>query len=180
MTSIIKVNNIQNSSGTSALTIDGSGNVSVPNNLSTPTRPAFSVRGYGSIKTGSVNGVTLHASAQIIYNWQSVIINRGSAFNNSTGIYTAPVAGLYQVHAGFGYKSSGNYLKLILFLTSSDDVNSGHISGWNLNDGQHYSLQLSTIVEASVGQEFALGMSDTYSNPHTDKWYLWFSAYLIG
>lgn len=175
MTSEIRVSNIAAVGGTSAMAIDSSGRVT------TPTRPAFSVRGYGSIQNAAtVNGVSVNTGTDIIYNYDSIDINRDNAFNNSTGIYTAPVAGLYQVHAGFGYKSSGNYLKLILFLTSSDDVNSGHISGWNLNDGQHYSMQLSTIVEASVGQEFALGMSDTYSNPHTDKWYLWFSAYLIG
>ena len=33
MTSIIKVNNIQNSSGTAAMTIDGSGNVTFPQSV---------------------------------------------------------------------------------------------------------------------------------------------------
>ena len=175
MTSIIKVNNIQNSSGTSALTIDGSGR------LKMPKVPAFSVRGFGSLdSSATVNSISIPNGVDIIYNYDSIDINRDSAFSNSTGKYTVPVAGLYQVHAGFGFKSSTNFLKLLLYLTSNDDLVSGHIAGWSLNDGQHYNTQLSTIVEASVGQEFALGMSDTYSTPHTDKWYLWFSAYLIG
>ena len=175
MTSIIKVNNIQNSSGTSALTIDGSGTVL------TPQRPAFSVRGFGSLdSSATVNSISIPNGVDIIYNYDSIDINRDNAFSNSTGKYTVPVAGLYQIHSGFGFKSSTNYIKLILYLTSNDDSLSGHISGWSLNDGQHYNTQLSTIVEASVGQEFALGMSDTYSTPYTDKWYLWFSAYLIG
>ena len=146
-----------------------------------PNRPAFAVRGYGSsFHEIPVNGVTLHSSMQIINNWQSLDINRGNAFNNGQGVYTVPVAGMYQLHAGFGYKSSTNYLKLAIFASSTDDSNSGFIAGWSLNDGQHYNSQLSTIIEASVGQEFALGMSDSYSNPHTTLQYLWFSAYLIG
>ena len=175
MASIIKVNKIQNSSGTSALTIDGSGTVL------TPQRPAFSVRGYNSsIREGSVNGVTLHANAQIIYNWQSVVINRGNAFNNSTGIYTVPVAGLYQLHAGVGYKASTNYLKLMIYATSSDADNDGYLATWANNDNNHTGRQMSTIIEASVGQEFAMGMSDVYSTPDTNIAYAWFSAYLIG
>ena len=175
MTSIIKVNNIQNSSGTSALTIDGSGTVL------TPQRPAFSVRGYNSaFREGSVNGVTLHANAQIIYNWQSVVINRGSAFNNTTGIYTVPVAGLYQLHAGVGYKGGTTYLKIMIYATSSDGSNDGYIASWANNDNNHTGRQMSTIIEASVGQEFAMGMSDNFTAPDTNIAYCWFSAYLIG
>ena len=146
-----------------------------------PNRPAFSVRGFGNIQDGAtVNGISIASGTDIMYNYTSIDINRHSAFNNSTGIYTVPVAGLYQVHAGWGYKSSTNYLKILLYLTSSDSASGGHIAGWSLNDGQHYNTQLSTIVEAGVGQEFALGMSDQYSTPYADVTYLWFSAYLIG
>ena len=35
-------------------------------------------------------------------------------------------------------------------------------------------------VPQSVGQEFAMGMSDLYSTPDTNIAYAWFSAYLIG
>ena len=68
----------------------------------------------------------------------------------------------------------------VLFLTSSDNATNGTIATWANNDNNHTGRQLSTIVEASVGQEFALGMSDTYSTPNTNAWYCWFSAYLIG
>ena len=146
-----------------------------------PNRPAFAVRGYGSLQDGAtVNGIAIASGTDIIYNYTSIDINRGSAFDNTRGIYTVPVAGIYQVHAGFGYKSSSNYLKLLLFLTPNDPASSGHIAGWSLNDGQHYNTQLSTIVEATVGQEFALGLADQYANPYADNSYLWFSACLVG
>ena len=98
----LEVANIKDSTGTNtAMTVDSSGRVAMPK------VPAFSVRGFGSIQNAAtVNGVSVATGTDIIYNYDSIDINRGNAFNNSTGIYTVPVAGLYQVHAGFGYKLS--------------------------------------------------------------------------
>ena len=53
-------------------------------------------------------------------------------------------------------------------------------SKFSLNDGQHYNTHLATIVEATVGQEFACGMSDIYSTPYAEDRFLWFSGYLVG
>jgi len=175
-TTTVEVANIKNSTGTNtAMTVDSSGRLNIPK------VPAFSVRGFGSLQNAAtVNGVSIATGTDIIYNYASVELNRDSAFSNSTGKYTVPVAGLYQVQAGYGFKSSTNYLNISLFLTSNDNVTNGYISGWSYNDGNHYNAHLATIIDASVGQEFALGMSDTYSTPHTGNHYLWFSAYLIG
>ena len=173
--STLGIENIEHTNGTSAMTVDTSGRINMPK------VPAFAVRGFGSLQNAAtVNGFTVGTGTDIIYNYTSIDINRDNAFDNTTGIYTVPVAGLYQVQAGWGYKSSTNYLRLNLFLTPNDDTTSGHVSGWSLNDGQHYNTHLATIVEATVGQEFACGMSDTYSTPHTDTYFLWFSGYLIG
>lgn len=172
----LEVANIKDSTGTNtAMTVDSSGRLKIPK------VPAFKCRGFGSLQNGAtVNGVSIGTGTDIIYNWTSVDLNRDSAFNNSTGKYTVPVAGLYHVSAGFGYKSSTNYLMFVLFLTSSDNSTNGNIAAWADNDSQSHGRQLSTIVEASVGQEFAVGMSDTFSTPNTNTWYSWFSAYLIG
>ena len=173
--STLGIENIEHTNGTSAMTVDTSGRIAMPK------VPAFAVRGFGSLQNAAtVNGFTVATGTDIIYNYTSIDLNRDSAFSNTTGKYTVPVAGLYQVHAGYGFKSSTNYLRIGLFLTSSDDTTQGHISGWSFNDGNHYNVSLSTIVEASVGQEFALGMSDTYSTPQTGNHFLWFSGYLIG
>ena len=143
--------------------------------------PAFKCRGFGSLQNGAtVNGISIGAGTDIIYNWTSVDINRDNAFNNSTGIYTVPVAGLYHVSAGFGFKSSTNYLMFALFLTSSDNSTNGNIAIWTDNTDQSAGRHLGTTVEASVGQQFALGMSDQYSTPNTSVYYSWFSTYLIG
>ena len=172
----LEVANIKDSTGTNtAMTVDSSGRLNIPK------VPAFAVRGFGSIQNNAtVNGFTVAAGTDIIYNYDEVAINRDNAFNNSTGIYTVPVAGMYQVQAGYGYKSSTNYLSIHLFLTANDDTQNGHLSAWGNNDGNHTGKHFAHIIEANVGQQFALGMSDTYSTPQTHSFYLWFSAYMIG
>ena len=176
MAGIVGLTEIQHQNGTSAMTVDTSGRIA------TPKVPAFAVRGYGSIQDGAtINGVTLASGTDMIYNYQQIDLNRDNAFNNSTGIYTVPVAGLYQIQAGFGYKASSNYMAIRLYATSSDAAAFGYIGTWANNDNNHTGRQLATIVEATVGQEFGLAMSDQYSNPATNTIsYLWFSGYLIG
>ena len=179
VTSTAQIGTIKNAAGTNnAMTIDTSGRVNIPK------IPAFQARGYGTFSSSvspSVNGVTLGSAYDVIYDYTSVDVNRDNAFSNSTGIYTVPVAGLYHIQAGVGYKSSTNYLALLLFATSSDHAERGYLKTWANNDNNHTGRHMGGIVEASVGQEFALAMSDSYSNPNdTQISYLWFSAYMLG
>ena len=82
MTSELRVSNIAAVGGTSAMGIDSSGRVTLPK------VPAFAVRGFGSLQNAAtVNGFTVQTGTDIIYNYDSIDINRDSAFNNSTGIY---------------------------------------------------------------------------------------------
>ena len=173
--STLGIENIEHTNGTSAITVDTSGRIAMPK------VPAFAVRGYGSIQNNAtINGLTLASGTDMIYNYTQIDINRDNAFDNSTGIYTAPVAGIYQIQAGFGYKNSSNYMAIRLYATTSDAAAFGYVGTWANNDNNHTGRQLATIVEATVGQQFGLAMSDQYSNPHTEKTYLWFSAYMIG
>ena len=173
--STLGIENIEHTNGTSAMTVDTSGRIAMPK------VPAFAVRGYGSIQNNAtINGLTLAAGTDMIYNYQQIDINRDNAFDNSTGIYTAPVAGIYQIQAGFGYKNSSNYMAIRLYATTSDAAAFGYVGTWANNDNNHTGRQLATIVEATVGQQFGLAMSDQYSTPSTEKSYLWFSGYLVG
>ena len=174
--STLGIENIEHTNGTSAMTVDTSGRIAMPK------VPAFAVRGFGNIQNAAtVNGVSVAGSGtDIMYNWTTIDVNRDSAFDNTTGIYTVPVAGLYQINAGFGYKTSTNYMSISIYATSTDAAAHGFIKTWENNDNNHTGSQLVTIVEVSVGQEFAMGMSDTYSSPNTAAYYAWFSAYLIG
>lgn len=77
MTSILKVDQIQNTAGTDAFIFNGAG-------ISTsPARPSFMAR-----KEGSTNQA-------VVTDWSSVDHNVGGHFNTSTGLFTAPVDGTY-------------------------------------------------------------------------------------
>jgi hypothetical protein len=83
--STLKVNSIQHSNGTAALNIDSSGRVTMAQNIS------FKAYGTaGDISYGSSNTTVI---------WSTTQHNLGNCYNNSTGRFTAPVAGTY--HFGF-------------------------------------------------------------------------------
>jgi len=87
MTSTLKVNQIQNSAGTSAMTIDASGRIKQP------TKPVFYIIGQGG------GWLSVPNSATVITGWDTTTshyINQGG-MNYSAGRVTVPVAGIYRV-----------------------------------------------------------------------------------
>ena len=93
MTSVLKVDNIQNSSGTDAINIDSSGRVTVP------ARPYASAAWNGTSidSSGKFTGYEtsehnlLSGGVKIIYE------NDSGMLNTSTGIITIPVTGVYLI-----------------------------------------------------------------------------------
>lgn len=66
-----------------------SGSLSVSGSIATPTVPAFRVTGAGGGKT---------ATTVLSGSYTVVDYNQGNHWNNSTGTFTAPITGLYQVN----------------------------------------------------------------------------------
>ena len=89
MTGILKVDQIQNNTGTAAITVDSGGGIRPLNT------PIFWV-------WRSQNYVLTNGHTNMIYD--KVDIDNRSAYNNSTGIYTIPVAGIYE----FGWAAIGS------------------------------------------------------------------------
>ena len=97
MASILKVNEIQHTGGTSALTVDSSGRILNPNMV------AFQAnRTAGAVSTGS------------IYVCNNTTLNKGNAYSTSTGKFTCPVDGVYSFHAAVltGNNSTANDISL--------------------------------------------------------------------
>jgi len=112
MTSILKVDNIQNSSGTSAMTIDSSGRVLFPQ------IPCACV----SLTTSNTqDGSNPYSTTGADILFDTVTVNQGSVYNSSNGRFTAPIAGIYE----FSYSimkdddSAGNVTYVDLYKNGS-------------------------------------------------------------
>jgi len=89
MASTLKVNTIQHTGGTSAMTIDSSGRIL------TPARPYFQVT-----KTTSQETTAGTSAAAPIIQFDQVNNNIGSCWNTSNHQFVAPLDGVYQFNFG--------------------------------------------------------------------------------
>jgi len=95
MTSILKVNEIQDTTGTSAMTIDSSGRVAMPNRIAFTAGYNTTTGAYVALVTSlgltscvPLNFVTQGGTNGVHPNW-----------SNTTHAFTVPVAGMYLVSA---------------------------------------------------------------------------------
>ena len=108
MSSVLKVNEIQHTNGTSALTIDSSGVTTMTN------RPAFAARlnSNAALDGTSGWGDTGGSSSLSSGTWDWVITsggyNVGGHWSSSTNAFTVPVAGVYSFYYGLTMASAGS------------------------------------------------------------------------
>ena len=105
MSSILKVDEIQNTGGTTGLTIDNSGR------MLTPARPAF----YAT-KTNS--GTVSSTNSTLVYN--NVGHNQGSHYDSSNGKFTAPLTGLYYFSAAASIVVANDNRYFVISIQTSD------------------------------------------------------------
>ena len=170
------VQNIKHTNGTTAQTIDSTGRIT------TPARPSFLVRGYGSVTGGSqsINNITTNSNVGIMYNFDEVSHNIGSHFSNSTGKFTVPISGLYHISGGYGYKASTAYGHFAIFAQDGDHVDNGFLANYTPNDESAYSSHLAFVKQCAVGDEIAAGYITGYSGPGTVTEYFHFGVTLLG
>ena len=143
MTSILKVNQIQNTAGTTALEIDSSGVVT------TPSKPMFRV--YGPSSNQSNQNFTTDT---LVNYWDTESFDVGSNF--ASGRFTATISGYYFFHISLQFRdlvSNFAYLKFRKngsnnpgsFVEAESDST---IDRWNLAMTDIIQLDATDYVEA--------------------------------
>jgi len=169
MTSILKVSEIQDpTNSNTALTIDSSGNVNIPNRLTTGTIPAF--RAYSSASGWQSFGNT----SENVMPFNSTDFNVGNHYDTTNYKFVAPVSGLYSFY--FQWYSdatiSDSYLRV-----GSTDITFSRIrtQGATVTASLIYQLSANDEVKA-LGRVNSTNADDWYAAPT----YSYFEGHLIG
>ena len=163
MTSVIKVDNIQNSSGTAALSIDSNGRIL------TPARPAF--RAY---KSGTAAWQSFGGTSATIMPFDATFLNVGNCYDTTNYKFVVPVDGIYTFYFQFYPDSTANdaFIKL-----------DGTTAVFSRTKTTAVTVTANYIAELNAGQEVtAVGKvnssdSNDWYGGHT---YSFFQGYLVG
>ena len=142
-----------------------SGNINITGALTLPNRPAFRVWGNG----GAITATTTVTSTNWVLDYQ-----QGSALNTTTGIFTAPVAGLYQVNLVIRTNSntSGTITQAIVRKTAISDssVTTQIMVEFGTNTTMNHAGG-STITKMAVGDTLKFDVTvGTISFDGNDNW----------
>ena len=165
MTSIIKVDQIQNAAGTTGLTIDSSGYVVLPN------RPAFHVTGSGQAKAASWQKVTYSGTPTL---------NRGGCYDQPTSKFIAPIDGLYVLNTG-GYIYANNSPERYAFAFYHNGSASGIIAGGTQPSVDAPLEAFSQLIDMNANDYIEVYMYTPNAETLGGGGHpMWFQGYLLG
>jgi hypothetical protein len=151
-------------SSTARLRIDSSGYVT------TPFQPAFMARTYAG--AGNVSG------SYTAFTFNNIDINRGNHFNNTTGIFTCPVAGDYYVYLNYNLRVTVADWHNATILRNGTMV----IQSWSMPNSnfEYGNTVASCVLNCAAGDTITLAFHNGYSVPNTVAFYNHASIYLLG
>ena len=164
MASTLKVNTIQHSGGTTALTMDSTGRIL------TPARPAFRAQKTSSqTATGNNELVT----------WDTVGINTGNHFGSN--VFTAPIAGLYTFSVIVLTPNSTALETYDLMFTPSGGSLTTLAKFMSTGAANHETVSGTMIHEMGVGDTMGFYLASTNDAIYgaSDRWSTW-CGYLLG
>jgi C1q domain len=139
--------------------------------INLPTRPAFRV--YGSGTTNNLTTSTNTTGVLNSNNW-AVDYQQGSALNGTTGVFTAPVAGLY--HVTLSARTNSNSLNdFTQFICYKNSTTSVICIEWSNNTSYNHGGS-GTIVKLAVGD--TLKIQVTHGSINFDGNDNWCVAYI--
>jgi len=164
MSSTIKVDNIQNAAGTSAMTIDSTGRIL------TPARPAF---------FATRTGTTVSVGSDYVFD--NVVTNIGSHYSSSTGKFTAPIAGIYLFGANILAMDNTNANGFIIVKNNASVV-SNELGRARSHDGGHLhnTISLSVTVSLSASDTVFCHVSEGSMYGGSSNAWCTFSGHLVG
>ena len=149
-------------------------NITSDGYVTKPNTPYFSVQG-----SPSLSNFTNYTNS--VYNFATINSNNGSHYNNSTGRFTAPVAGFYWFSCGLwssnGDDSNGTYLLNLL----RDNIGGGTATELQFAGANHRinknQLTVSAGIYMTAGQTVRMWYNGSIqgSTPRN-----YFSGYLVG
>ncbi len=138
MASTLKVQNIQHTGGTSAITIDSAGRVLQP------ARPAF--RAY---MTGDQSAPSANTFTTIQFNAENYDI--GGNFNTSNYTFTTPVAGIYYFYLSYSYVANTGSESQGIVSIQAGSTTVGAVDFYIKGSNARYGSCCSTQVSLGAG-----------------------------
>ncbi|MDC3283358.1 complement C1q domain-containing protein [Planctomycetota bacterium] len=160
------VNEVHSKTGaTKALEIDSSGNITASGNIITPTRPVFSATSYSANGNLFGNGTISNLVTGI--QWANVEVNQGSHFDNTTGIFTCPVDGIYSVFFNLNYKATaGTFMGAQVCLNGDLKAQS-----WSGTTDSYNNAVINIFLDCSSNDEIGCGYRNDYQTPSSLAYY---------
>ena len=166
MAGIVGLTELQHQNGTSAMTVDASGRVLMPN------QPYFEVT-----MADNANYPTRSAGTAFAFN--SARVNRGGHFNTTTYRFTAPIAGIYLFTASFITNDSTPTGRIMFYVNGNSSYNGIRhgINGSNTGGGGGTNSVATIQLEANdyVDVRSQSGSTQFYESSHSS-----FTGILLG